>query len=334
LYWALSDDLKRCGVASGVGEDVTEYTIDTQNLPDGKKGLWHFNALRDIGINLEDWPSRIKAKVHSATLCLGDKALEEVIRGENDSINFQMFTKEAILPLFVVDDDDLIVRLMFRPALTDNERMKVPHKCIEATGLLVKIKAYNQAFFVAGCSDSILSWDGQQSRVVSKHLIERSDTAESGFGDSLSETLRETLRESSGQGQKLSLSRSIGHFGHLGHHSIGQSHSFRGHSDSDSCDSEGPGATRLQNPLARWNAVNDDSSTFEELWAGLQVEQVVHQSQDCQVEHQVEHQVYHQSERQSQYCQVEHHVEHQEGDQIVPDTLMPMSPRPLVTPRE
>ena len=176
LFWALSDNISKCAIVKSIEEDFVEYDIQTSDLPDGKAGLWRFNALRDIRVSLDNWPSKLRSKIHSATLCLGDKALEEVIRTphnayEYEDLKFSMFTDDSILPLFVVDDNSLTVRLMFRPSLTDNERLLVPTKAIDACGLLVKIKDQKRPFFVAGCSDSILSWDGQQSRIVSKHLI-------------------------------------------------------------------------------------------------------------------------------------------------------------------
>jgi len=221
LFWALSDPITKCGEVKLVEDDVVEYEIQTSNLPDGKIGLWRFNALRDIKITLAQWPSKLRSKIQSATLCLGDKALEEIICGPHSSyddgedIKFTMFSKESILPLFVVDEDSLSVRIMFRPALTDNERLQVPSKSVDALGLLVRVQDTKKAFFVAGCSDSILSWDGQQSRVVSKHLIEKCDS------DEMSENSEE------------------GHF---------------------------------LDPIARWNVVNSDNATFEDMWSSLQTE--------------------------------------------------------------
>ena len=221
LFWALSDDITRCGILKVVEDDAVEYEIQTRDLPDGRIGLWRFNALRNISVDLSAWPQKLRAKIQTATLCLGDKALEEVIRGphnpeEDDSIQFTMFTGDSILPLFVVDEDPLLVRLIFRPALTDNERLLVPSKAIDASGLLVKITD-KKPFFVAGCSDSILTWDGAQSRVISKHLIDKQDTVSTMSAETESDT------------EKV-----------------------------------------LIDPIARWKAVNNDESTFEDMWSGLQ----------------------------------------------------------------
>lgn len=180
LFWALSDNITRCAVLKSTEDDAVEYEIQTNNLPDGRIGLWRFNALRNISIDIDAWPKKLRTKIQSATLCLGDKALEEVVRGPHnsddiESLKFTMFTNDSILPLFVIDNDPLIVRILFRPALTNNEILQVPSKAIDASGLLVKIKSKGP-FFVAGCSDSILTWDGAQSRVISKHLIDKEDT--------------------------------------------------------------------------------------------------------------------------------------------------------------
>jgi len=223
LFWALSDDITRCGILKVAEDDAVEYEIQIRDLPDGRNGLWRFNALRNITIDLQAWPQKLRAKIQSATLCLGDKALEEVIRGphnpdDDGNLQFTMFTKDSILPFFVIDDDSLLVRLIFRPALTDNERLQVPSKAVDASGLLVKITD-KKPFFVAGCSDSILTWDGAQSRVISKHLIDKQD-------DTISTMSAESETE-----------------------------------------------IQLVDPMARWKVVNNDESTFEDMWSGLQTAQ-------------------------------------------------------------
>jgi hypothetical protein len=77
-----------------------------------------------------------------------------------------MFTDEFIMPLFVVDDEDLKVSVQFKESLGP-ERFMVPKRCLQATGLLVRIKERSKAFFVAGSKESVLTWDGHQSHVFS-----------------------------------------------------------------------------------------------------------------------------------------------------------------------
>ena len=168
LHWALSDPILNIASLSSMDDDSVEYSIDTQNLPDGEHGLWHFNALRDIEFNLSDWPSKLSSQIESVTLCLGPKALQTLKLSKNTT--FTMFTEEFILPLFVVDDDDLKISIQFKASLEAQDRFTLPRKCLNATGLLVRIKERSKAFFVAGSKESVLTWDGHQSHIWSTAL--------------------------------------------------------------------------------------------------------------------------------------------------------------------
>lgn len=168
LHWALSDPILNIASLSSMDDDSVEYSIDTQNLPDGEHGLWHFNALRDIEFNLSDWPSKLSSQIESVTLCLGPKALQTLKISKNTT--FTMFTEEFILPLFVVDDDDLKISIQFKASLEAQDRFTLPRKCLNATGLLVRIKERSKAFFVAGSKESVLTWDGHQSHIWSSAL--------------------------------------------------------------------------------------------------------------------------------------------------------------------
>jgi len=168
LFWALQDTIQNIAKLDHVeDEEFVEYEIDTFDLPMGEQALWRFNALRNIRVGLDDWPQPIQSKIISGTLCLGSKALETIERQGDDDLVFAMFKNDTILPLFVVDDETLKVRLRFK-GLTQNEQSMIPMHAIHADGLYVKIKIRNKPFFVAGSADSILTWDGLQSHVFNK----------------------------------------------------------------------------------------------------------------------------------------------------------------------
>jgi hypothetical protein len=79
-----------------------------------------------------------------------------------------MFSNTSILPLFVIDDDSLSISIQFKASLSPELRAQISRKAIHATGLLVKIKEKQKAFFVAGSKDAVLTWDGHQNHVYSK----------------------------------------------------------------------------------------------------------------------------------------------------------------------
>jgi hypothetical protein len=136
-----------------------------EQLPEGREGLWNFNALRHIKVGLDDWPEVIQKKAVSATLSLGHKALEEIKLADAPD-TFTMFSGENILPLYVVQEP-LVVTVHFRPALTENEMHLLPMSSIRAQGLMVNIKNEDKAFFVAASKLTALTWDGQCAHVNS-----------------------------------------------------------------------------------------------------------------------------------------------------------------------
>lgn len=171
MHWALSDSIKFIGRLNRVEDDSVEYSIRSYKLPEGDDGLWHINALRDITFNLSDFDETLEVK--SVTLCLGSQTLQCVkVEDQGTDVMFSMFSDTNILPLFVIDDDTLSVSVQFKESLSSEARMLVPPKAIHATGLLVKIKERQKPFFVAGSKESVLTWDGQQSRVHSKAITE------------------------------------------------------------------------------------------------------------------------------------------------------------------
>lgn len=171
LFWALQDEVRNIGQLVHVADDAAEYEILTDELPEGEYALWHFNALRDIRLGLRSWPLQLRKRIDEATLCLGDRALQTVrLDSPEDDIQFDMFSGASILPLFVVDDDTLTVRIQFKQGMTDSECHMVPKQGVHATGLLTRIKERQKAFFVAASSQSVLTWDGSQNHVFSKAI--------------------------------------------------------------------------------------------------------------------------------------------------------------------
>ena len=160
MFWALSDDLQNIGRRGHVEDDTAEYDIDLGDLPTGETALWRVNALRDIRVYMEDWPVALRAKVKSATLCIGSKAVETV-EYEGRDIVFKIFSGESFLPLFIMDSDSLTVRIVFSDLGEDD----VPRHALHAEGLLVRIKDKSKPFFVAAVKAATITWDGSQLHV-------------------------------------------------------------------------------------------------------------------------------------------------------------------------
>ena len=176
LYWALSDDLRNIGRRTFVDEDFAEYEIDINDLPDGRRALWKINALRNINVlGLDD--TAVKA-----SLVLGSSTLQTIDLDE--TTEFSMFTKDQLLPLFILDDP-LVVRIEFR-GLRDIQ--SVPRKLVDADGLLIRVTDKKMPFFVGASKDSILTYDGFKANVksrVSSDLmpLESSDDDEAAWQD-------------------------------------------------------------------------------------------------------------------------------------------------------
>jgi hypothetical protein len=167
LFWALSDDLRNIGKRVFLDEDFAEYEIDTDEMPDGRHALWKINALRNINvIGLDD--SAVKA-----SLVLGSSVLQTI--DLDQTTEFSMFTKDHILPLYILDDP-LVVRIEFR---NQTDQRSVPRKLIDAEGLLVKIKDKKMPFFVSASSDSIMTYDGFKTSVKSRVESELAPLADS-----------------------------------------------------------------------------------------------------------------------------------------------------------
>lgn len=164
-HWALSDAIEGPGDLTNLEATSAEYTINTGALPDGAIGLYHFNGLRKIALNMEAWPARMRAALTSATLCIGDKAVETIepskTAGAVHDLEFSLFQGHNFLPLFVLDED-LTVRLDFDEQL---DTASVPKKALSAEGLLVRIKKRDVPFFIAGTAQAVLTYDGHQLRI-------------------------------------------------------------------------------------------------------------------------------------------------------------------------
>jgi hypothetical protein len=168
LFWALSDSLENVGRLTNFDDESCEYIVDCSELPQGKYALWNFNALRNIRLG-SDFPEILSRKLVSMTLCLGQKALENTTES-----SFSMFQNETILPLHILNDDVLTVRLMFR-SLNENDRQLMPRHAIKVEGLLVRILDRSRPFFVAASKDVVLTWDGRKHRIFSKAMLQDED---------------------------------------------------------------------------------------------------------------------------------------------------------------
>jgi hypothetical protein len=144
-----------------IEDEIVEYDIDLKNLPEGQRALWNINALRDIRLG-SDFPDELAHKIKSMTLCVGKKALDYTV-----TTYFNIFQKQDILPLFVIHDQKITVRICFKE-LSENDRFKIPRKTMKAEGLLVKIKEKTVPFFVAASEYAILTWDGEKHHIFSK----------------------------------------------------------------------------------------------------------------------------------------------------------------------
>jgi hypothetical protein len=166
LFWALSDDLRNIGKRTFLDEDFAEYEINVDELPDGRHALWKINALRNINvIGLDD--SAVKA-----SLVLGSSVLQTI--DLDQTTEFSMFTKDQILPLYILDDP-LVVRIEFR----NQTQRNVPRKLVDAEGLLIRVKDKKMPFFVGASSDSILTYDGFKADVKSRISSELAPLADS-----------------------------------------------------------------------------------------------------------------------------------------------------------
>lgn len=164
IYWALSDGLENIGQLGAHDENFAEYEIDANELPDGSLALHNINAIRNISIDLLCFPRPLRHKLKAAALCLGRHTLE-YIKLEDSTTKFNFFSGENICPLFILDDLALVVRLFFSEL--DSASTLLPYKCIDADGLLVRLKNTRKSFFVGASNQSILTWNGKECHIES-----------------------------------------------------------------------------------------------------------------------------------------------------------------------
>jgi hypothetical protein len=176
LFWALSDPIEDIASLGKIDSNFAEYEIDISDLPEGQQALWNANALRNIKVSLDSFPRVLRKKLVSASLCIGNSSIE-TLDANSDCIEFTIFSGSNILPLFVVKNEKLLIRIQFSE-IEDDERSLMPYKCIEADSLLVRIKNTREAFFVGACKDSIVTWTGTRCSVRS-NLV---DADESPYG--------------------------------------------------------------------------------------------------------------------------------------------------------
>ena len=162
-HWALSDAIERLGELSVSEGNTAEYVIDPDNLPEGTIGIYHFNGLRNVRLNMQSWPEEMRASLQSATLCIGNIAVETIepqkLAGHANDLQFKIFQGYNFLPTFTLDEP-LTVRLEF-----DDVVKGLPQRALAAEGILVRIKKRNVPFFIAGGPQAVVTWDGQQLRI-------------------------------------------------------------------------------------------------------------------------------------------------------------------------
>lgn len=166
LFWALTDELQDIGTLETHDENFAEYVIDSEDLPEGSLALNSVNAIRNINVNVLDFPKPLQVKLKAFALCLDSYTLEflAVDRGSGQR-QFTMFSKQNILPLFALDSHKLIVRVFFED-LDKSESALLPFKCVSCDGLLVRIKSTSKPFFLGASSQCIVSWTGSKCKVT------------------------------------------------------------------------------------------------------------------------------------------------------------------------
>ena len=169
MHWALSDKVFDIGRMSKIDltNDCIEYDIDLDDLPIGDKALHKFNAIHDFVVYMNELPKPLADKAAAATMCIGDKAVEQVPVGPTGKAIFTLFSGQSILPLFVLENQKLTVRLHFKD-LTESDASMAPREAVDATGLLVNIKDESTAFFVAACETAVITYDGFKACVIQK----------------------------------------------------------------------------------------------------------------------------------------------------------------------
>lgn len=170
LFWALSDTVHDAFVVQDMTSDTIEYDLPLHDLNRGAKGLQSFTAVRNIRLDLSEWPLFLSKKIRSATLCWGSKALQTIDHDPEDPdevLRFDIFQGRHILPIFVADEG-LGLSIETEPLDDDSEKIHVPAACARLDGLVATVRQTNVPFLVAATNECILTWDGVQSRLLHK----------------------------------------------------------------------------------------------------------------------------------------------------------------------
>jgi hypothetical protein len=169
MHWALSDKIYDIGRMSKIdlNNDCIEYDVDLDDLPLGDKALHKFNAIHNFVVYANELPKVLAVKAAAATMCIGEKAVEQVAIGPTGKAVFSLFSGQSILPLFVLENQKLTIRLHFKD-LTHAEAAMAPREAVDAVGLLVNIKDQSSAFFVAACETAVITYDGFKACVIQK----------------------------------------------------------------------------------------------------------------------------------------------------------------------
>ena len=184
LFWALSDNLEDIGSLRSCDDNFADYEIDTSFTSECNI-LNHINALRNITLKMSCFLPVLRKCIRYVSLCLGSQTLQCVQKNDDCDITFTMFTGENLLPLFILKEEKLTVRIEFE-YLDSNKKALIPYKCIDANGLLVRIKTMRKEFFVGACNQSILVWNGKECKIqtaaANYTAAKNEDSKESPFG--------------------------------------------------------------------------------------------------------------------------------------------------------
>lgn len=207
MFWALSDVIEDIAQLEHKDDSFAEYIIDLEDLPEASLALWNLNALRHVRLSLNSFPGSIRSKLKAASLHIGSKAIERItIKPSSDSANFSIFSGEHVLPLFIMKNEKMSVRIEFN-GLSEDDQNKVPYKCIDADALLVRIKTMKNSFFVAACAQSIITYDGTEVHVqCANDRTDRDHTLFPGCGQESEQSINEQLID-----ERANMIKAFGH---------------------------------------------------------------------------------------------------------------------------
>ena len=194
MFWALEDSIEHVATLVHNDSDSIEYSIDTRGLPHGKTVLHTFTGLRDITIHFSEWSTNIAQKITQATLILQDRAIQTVEKKKyEDTLTFSIFSHDHFLPLFAIDKP-LLIRIELIQDMTPMEQMDLPRTIGHCKGLFFRVKEYTRPMFIAGCPQSVLTWNGSSLMILQKasedqrtHVLPKDETRKSYFDQDTSD---------------------------------------------------------------------------------------------------------------------------------------------------